>query len=74
MSTISVDVLRQLEQERLELKLCPQKTLPVFAQLRFKVLNQNIFKRGAAVAKWICLRLPSCRPRFKSQAHQLRFY
>ena len=26
------------------------------------------------IAQWICLRLPSCRPRFESQAHQLRFF
>ena len=29
---------------------------------------------GAAVAQWIRLRLPSCRPGFKSQAHHLRFF
>ena len=29
---------------------------------------------GAAIAQWICLHLPFCRPRFESQAHQLRFY
>ena len=29
--------------------------------------------RGAAIALWICLRLPSCCPGFKSQAHHLRF-
>ena len=30
--------------------------------------------RGATMAQWICLRLPSCRPGFKPQAHHLRFY
>ena len=30
--------------------------------------------RGAAVAQWICLRLPSCHPGFESQAHHLCFY
>ena len=30
--------------------------------------------RGATIAQWIRLRLPSCCPRFKSQAHQLRFH
>ena len=29
--------------------------------------------RGAAIAQWIRLRLSSCRPRFESQAHHLRF-
>ena len=27
-----------------------------------------------AIAQWNRLRLPSCRPRFESQAHHLRFY
>ena len=27
-----------------------------------------------AIAQWICLRLPSCRPRFESQAHHLVKY
>ena len=30
--------------------------------------------RGATIAQWIRLRLPSCRPGFESQAHHLRFY
>ena len=29
---------------------------------------------GAAIAQWIRLRLPSCRPGFESQAHHLRFH
>ena len=29
---------------------------------------------GAAIAQWICLRLPSCGPGFESQAHHLCFY
>ena len=29
---------------------------------------------GAAIAQWICLRLPSCRPGFESQAHHLCFH
>ena len=29
---------------------------------------------GAAIAPWFCLRLQSCGPRFKSQAHHLRFF
>ena len=28
----------------------------------------------AAIAQWICLRLPSCCPGFESQAHHLHFY
>ena len=30
--------------------------------------------RGAAIAQWICMRLPSWCPGFESQAHHLRFY
>ena len=30
--------------------------------------------RGAAIARWICLCLPSCIPGFESQAHHLCFY
>ena len=30
--------------------------------------------RGAAIAQWIRLRLPSCRPGFESQAHHQCFY
>ena len=26
------------------------------------------------MAQWICLRLPSCCPRFQSQAHDLHFF
>ena len=29
---------------------------------------------GAAIAKWIRLRLPSCGPGFESQAHHTHFY
>ena len=36
----------------------------------------NIKLKGVApyVAQWIRLRLPSCRPRFESQAHHLCFF
>ena len=34
----------------------------------------NIPLRGAAIAQWIRLRLPSRRPGFESQAHHLRFF
>ena len=33
-----------------------------------------ILPGGAAIAQWIRLRLPSCRPGFESQAHHLSFY
>ena len=29
---------------------------------------------GAVIAQWICLRLPSCHPRFESQVHHLHFF
>ena len=29
---------------------------------------------GAAIAQWICQRLPLCSPRFESQAHYQYFY
>ena len=29
---------------------------------------------GVTHSQWICLRLPTCRPRFKSQAHHLCYY
>ena len=29
--------------------------------------------QGAAIAQWIHVRLPSCRPGFESQAHLLHF-
>ena len=32
------------------------------------------FSRVAAIAPWFCLRLPSCSPRFESQAHHLCFF
>ena len=31
-------------------------------------------KLGAAIAQWIRLRLPSCRPGFESRACPLRFF
>ena len=34
----------------------------------------NKITGGAAIAQWIRLRLPSCRPGFKSQAHHLCFF
>ena len=46
----------------------------------YKCLNiqsectQNYLYRGAAIAQWIRLCLPSCRPRFQPQAHHQHFY
>ena len=39
-----------------------------------RALSNNIIFRGAAIAPWFHLRLPSCGPRFESQAHHLRFF
>ena len=36
--------------------------------------KQYFGRRGAAIAQWIRLRLPSCRPGFESQAHHLCFF
>ena len=36
--------------------------------------KERLKEWGAAVAQWICLHLPSCRPGLKSQAHHLCFY
>ena len=33
-----------------------------------------MFSRGAAIAQWNSLHLPSCRPGFESQANHLSFY
>ena len=38
------------------------------------VFNKNAFSWGAAIAQWICLRLPSCRHGFESQSHYQCFY
>ena len=35
--------------------------------------SKKTFELGAAIALWIRLGLPSYGPRFKSQAHHLRF-
>ena len=44
-------------------------------EIRAKISrSKNIASRGAALAQWIRLRLPHCRPGFKSQAHHLPFY
>ena len=57
--------------------------------LQTTLLAQNVFlalqliksktgrvkdREGAAIAQWIRLRLPSCRPGFESQANHLSFY
>ena len=42
---------------------------------RTKIVQQQIDNKwGAAIAQWICLRLPSCRPKLESLAHHLRFF
>ena len=44
----------------------------------FKTVMQRLISisvvKGAAIAQWICLILPSCRPGFDSQACHLRFF
>ena len=37
-------------------------------------VSKHLPLQSAAIAHWIRLRLPSCRPRFESQSHHLRFY
>ena len=39
-----------------------------------KVRNIKVNFRDAAVAQWICLRLPSCCPWFEYQANHLHFF
>ena len=39
-----------------------------------KILIIKKKNRGAAIAQWIRLCLPSCRPGFESQVHHLRFF
>ena len=39
-----------------------------------KIMQTLLSFRGAAIAQWIRLRLPSCRPGFESQAHHLCFF
>ena len=36
--------------------------------------DHDKFVGVAAIAPWFCLRLPSCGPGFKSQAHHLHFF
>ena len=47
-------------------------------QKRMKKNLVNFFDKkylqGAALAQWICLRLPFCHPGFESQAYSLCFY
>ena len=53
-----------------------EKIKALFSQNISKTFSQITFRinRGAAVAQWIRLRLPSCRPGFDSQAHHLCFF
>ena len=36
--------------------------------------SKRLQQRGAAIAQWVWLHLPSCCPEFESQAHHLCFY
>ena len=59
------------------LRLCLNDSiLLIFAWnfIREGQLTKIGFFRGAAIAQWIRLYLPSCHPGFESQAHHLRFY
>ena len=38
-----------------------------------RCINKHMSSWGAAIAQWIHLCLPSCRPGFQSDAHHLRF-
>ena len=42
--------------------------------LTYFVRGSSVQMRGATIAQWIHLRLPSCHPGFESQAHHLCFY
>ena len=42
--------------------------------LKLRLACKNWCAGVAAIAQWICLHLPSCRPEFESQAHHLCFY
>ena len=44
--------------------------VPIFTT----VIGKKTTFRGVAIAQWIHLRFPSCRPRFNSQAHHLCLY
>ena len=37
-------------------------------------IGNKLYQWGAAIAQWIHLHLPFCRPRLESQGHQLHFY
>ena len=56
---------------------CQQHVVNV-AQLEDRLLSapdiNSLQKRGAAIAQWIRLHLPSCHPGFESQAQHLSFY
>ena len=60
---LSLLPLSNKQENRYKLKL-PQK----YPRLKTE------FLRGVAIAQWICLCLPSCRPRFESQIHHLHFH
>ena len=47
---------------------------PPISKDKSNKFNKQLVNGGAAVAQWIRFCLPSCRPRFESQAHHLCFY
>ena len=48
--------------------------IPLSEYSLIRELKRSHLVRGAAIAQWIHLHLPFCRPRFKSQAHHLCFF
>ena len=54
----------------------PLFRLFLFFQTNIKKISTNEYEinRGSAIAQWIRLCLPSCRPEFESQAHYLCFH
>ena len=46
----------------------------VFVSWIFTAICRKHYSLAAAIAPWLCLRLPSCGPGFESQAHHLCFF
>ena len=66
-STLYYLDIRQRKQEWLQTNILRRNSKKINAKLK-------IGTRVAAIAQWIHLRLPSRRPGFEYQTHQLRFY
>ena len=66
-STLYYLDIRQRKQEWLQTNILRRNSKKINAKLK-------IGPRVAAIAQWIHLRLPSRRPGFEYQTHQLRFY